>query len=94
VTALDLAVALARDTWTAAAPVEPVEPVSREATAGRYDAGARRRAKRTGRETGCWTYIPGEELAKAGIEPGGKLPYYRVWGSQRGGIRMRLYREA
>lgn len=64
------------------------------AVAGRYDAGARRRAKRSGREAGCWTYIPAEELTKAGYEPGGELPWYRVWGSKRGGITMRLYREA
>jgi hypothetical protein len=64
-----------------------------EIPAGRYDAGARRRAKRSGRETGCWAYIPGEELAKAGYEPGGELPWYRAWGTKRGGVFVRLYRE-
>lgn len=64
----------------------PVEP------RGSYDFARRRRTKRGGREQGCWIYIPGEELAKAGHEPGGALPWYRVWGSKRG-VVLRLYRE-
>ena len=60
---------------------------------GRYDAGRRRRAKRDGREKGCRVYIPAEELAKAGFDPDGPEPYYRVWGTQRGGVFVRLYRE-
>lgn len=61
---------------------------------GRYDAGRRRRTKRSGRETGCWVYIAGEELRAAGFEPAGELPWYRVWSSPRGGVRLRLYRAA
>lgn len=61
--------------------------------AGRYDSGERRRATRSGRQTGCFIYIPAEELAKAGIEPGGNLPWYRVWGSSRGSVVVRLYKE-
>jgi hypothetical protein len=58
-----------------------------------YDHARRRRAKRSGRELGCWAYIPADELEKAGVEPGGLLPWYRVWGGRRGGITLRLYRE-
>lgn len=61
---------------------------------GFRDIARRVRAKRSGRETGCWTYIDGDALATAGFEPGGPLPYYRVWASPRGGIRIRLYRQA
>lgn len=60
---------------------------------GRYDAQARRKAKRSGREAGCWAYIPAEELQKAGVDPNGPEPFYRVWGTQRGGVFVRLYRE-
>jgi hypothetical protein len=63
-----------------------------EQPAGRYDAGERRQAKRSGRERGCWTYIPAEELRKAGIDPGGPIPFYRVWGSSRGSLVIRLYK--
>ena len=58
-----------------------------------YDYAHRRRAKRSGRERGCWTYIPAEELQAAGFDPHGPLPWYRVWGSKRG-VVLRLYREA
>lgn len=44
------------------------------AVAGRHDAMARRQSKRSGRERGCWAYIPSEVLVKAGIDPGGVLP--------------------
>lgn len=47
------------------------------------DTARRKRAKRSGRETGCWTYIDGEALERAGIEPGGELPYYVVRGYRR-----------
>lgn len=61
--------------------------------AGRYDRLARRRAKRSGRETGCWAYIASEELEKAGVAPGGTLPWYRVWGTARGRLIVQLYPE-
>ena len=38
-------------------------------------------------------YIPAEELAKAGIDPNGPAPFYRTWGTSRGGVMVRLYRE-
>jgi hypothetical protein len=39
-------------------------------------------------------YIAAEELEKAGYPPDGPAPFYRVWGSSRGGLFVRLYREA
>lgn len=62
--------------------------------AGRYDEAARRQSKRTGREKGCWVYIPADELVKAGVDPAGPAPFYRTWGSRRGSLLLRLYREA
>lgn len=47
-------------------------------TASSYDAAARKVSKRTGRQTGCWVYIPGDELAKAGYLPTDPPPFYRV----------------
>jgi hypothetical protein len=61
---------------------------------GRHDTAARRQAKRSGRETGCWTYIPGEALARAGFAPSDPPPFYRVWGGARGRYVVVLYREA
>lgn len=67
-----------------------VEPVQ---VAGRYDSGERRRSVRKGRERGCWVYIPAEELRKAGIDPAAQPPpFYRTWGTRRGGVLVRLYR--
>lgn len=66
--------------------------VSATDATGSYDHARRRRAKRSGRERGCWTYIPAEELRAAGFDPDGPLPWYRVWGSKRG-VVLRLYRE-
>jgi len=59
---------------------------------GRYDAMQRRQSKRTGREKGCWLYVPAEELVAAGIDPNGPPPFYRTWGSARGGLLARLYK--
>lgn len=59
-----------------------------------YDAAARRRTTRRGRMRGCYVYIPAEELVKAGIDPAGPPPWYRAWGTKRGGVMLRLYREA
>lgn len=61
--------------------------------AGRYDAMARRQATRKQRERGCSVYIPAEELLKAGIDPEGPAPFYRTWGSTRGSVLVRLYRQ-
>lgn len=62
-------------------------------TAGRYDSAERRAGVRKGRERGCWVYIPAEELAKTGHDPHGAVPRYRVWGSSRGSVLVRLYRD-
>lgn len=58
-----------------------------------YDAAHRRRSKRTGAERGCWVFIPADELRRAGIDPKGDPPRYRLWGRARGSILLRLYRE-
>jgi hypothetical protein len=55
---------------------------------GRHDTAARRRAKRSGRERGCWAYIAAEQLQAAGIDPGGPLPWYRVVGIGKGRSRF------
>lgn len=60
---------------------------------GRHDPALRRQAKRSGAEKGCWTYIAAEQLAKAGIDPGGPAPFYRVWPGKRGSLTMQLYKE-
>lgn len=60
--------------------------------AGKYDSGARRQGVRTGRERGCWVYIPADELLKAGYDPQEAAPFYRTWGTARGGVFVRLYR--
>jgi hypothetical protein len=60
---------------------------------GRYDAMLRRRATRKQRERGCSVYIASEELVKAGIDPDGPTPWYRVWGAGRGSVLVRLYLE-
>jgi hypothetical protein len=59
-----------------------------------YDAARRRRTVRRGRERGCWLYIAADELVKAGVDLDAPPPWYRVWGSRRGGLVVRLYAEA
>jgi hypothetical protein len=56
------------------------------AVAGRHDHAARRRAKRSGREKGCWTYIPAE-LLRSDAWP----LYFRVWGGERNRYVVTLY---
>lgn len=59
----------------------------------RYDAADRRQSRRSGRERGIHIYIAAAELRKAGIDPDGPPPKYRVWGGSRGdgGVMVRLY---
>lgn len=59
---------------------------------GRYDRALRRRSLRRGRERGCSVYIAAEELAKAGIDPNGEAPWYRVWAGSRGGVTVQFYK--
>lgn len=61
---------------------------------GRHDPAKRRQATRGGRRKGCYVYIAAEQLAKAGVDPNGPAPFYRIWPSSRGGLFIRLYREA
>jgi hypothetical protein len=61
---------------------------------GRYDSALRRQSQRRGRQKGCFLYIPADELERAGFDPEGPPPFYRVWGSSRGGLFVRLYKEA
>lgn len=58
-----------------------------------FDPARRRRSQRSGREQGCWVYVPEEALRAAGFEPGEPPPLYRTWGWRRGSILLRLYRE-
>ena len=60
---------------------------------GRHDHGERRRAWRSGRMRGCYCYVPAEDLERAGIDPHGPPPFYRTWGTPRGGVFVRLYKE-
>lgn len=58
-----------------------------------YDRVRRRRAIRKQREKGCSVYIPAEELVKAGWDPDGPVPYFRVWGAPGGRLMVNLYSE-
>lgn len=60
---------------------------------GKYDDGARRQSMRKTRERGCWVYVPAAELLKAGFVSGDPPPFYRTWGSRRGSVMVRLYRD-
>lgn len=59
-----------------------------------YDQARRKRAQRRGRQRGCSVYISAEELAKAGIDPDGERPWYRVYAGPRRGVVVSLYTEA
>lgn len=62
--------------------------------AGVYDFARRRAAKRSGRERGCWAYIPAEVLQAVGFKPGDDPPFYRLWHDpKRPRIIVNLYRE-
>lgn len=59
----------------------------------RHDPAKRRKAQRSGRQTGCRIEIAAAELRAAGIDPHGPTPEYRVWPdtTKKGGFRLRLY---
>lgn len=67
--------------------------MSRVTGGGTLDLARRTQAKRSGREAGCWTYIPGELLLKAGYTKSDPPPFYRVWGGKRGRYVIVLYPE-
>lgn len=60
---------------------------------GRHDPAARKRAQRHGREKGCRVNIAAEQLAAAGIDPNGSVPFYTVRAWPRGRFLVTLYRE-
>jgi hypothetical protein len=62
----------------------------------RYDQAVRRRATRSGRQTGVWVYIPAHELRAAGFDPHDDPPWYLVRGkNDKGrGAFVNLYDEA
>lgn len=59
----------------------------------KHDTAARRRSKRAGRETGCWVYIPGEQLEKAGFTKADPPPWYRAWAGRKATLLVQLYSE-
>ena len=58
-----------------------------------HDQAHRRKSKRKGRETGCWVYIPGAELERAGFVRSDPPPYYRVWPGRKRTFMLQLYRD-
>ncbi len=58
-----------------------------------YDEAKPRKAQRSGQQRGVFIYVPAAELRKAGIDPHGEAPTYRVWGTSKGGVMVRLYSE-
>jgi hypothetical protein len=63
----------------------------------RHDPAERRQSSRSGRQRGCYIYIPAEALVAAGINPGDPAPFYRTAGHQRSAnahtVIVSLYRE-
>lgn len=62
---------------------------------GAHDEGARRKALRKGRESGCSIYIPGELLERIGFadSPRDRPIYYRTWAGRKGTVLVQLYTE-
>lgn len=63
--------------------------------AGRHDSAMRRKATRAGRRTGCYIYIPGEDLRRVGLADTWPL-YFRTYpGPKRKnpGVVVVLYAE-
>jgi hypothetical protein len=61
----------------------------------RHDSEARRKAQRHGRQKGITITIAAAELRRAGIDPDGPVPEYRVFPGKKadGGVQLRLYRD-
>jgi hypothetical protein len=57
----------------------------------RHDPFARRKGQRHGSEKGVRIYLSASDLRKAGIDPDGPTPEYKVWSPSKGGIMLRLY---
>lgn len=62
-------------------------------SSGKFDPQARRRSQRSGRETGCWVYIAGEQLGRGGFLQGEPRPWYRISGGERGRYVVTLFRD-
>jgi hypothetical protein len=60
----------------------------------RYDPGERRQSTRKQREKGVSIFIPAAELRKAGIDPDGPAPEYKLSSNADKGatVFVRLYR--
>jgi hypothetical protein len=60
----------------------------------KYDQVVRRKSERRGRERGIRVFIPAAELRKAGIDPHGPAPEYKLWGNADRGasVFVKLYR--
>jgi hypothetical protein len=60
----------------------------------KYDQAERRKSERRGRERGIRVFIPAAELRKAGIDPHGPAPEYKLWGNADRGasVFVKLYR--
>jgi hypothetical protein len=71
---------------------DTVSPSALAQSSPQYDAARRRRSLRKQRERGCSVYIPADVLEAAGFAPNEPPPFYRVWGSRRGSVLVRLYR--
>ena len=61
-----------------------------------YDPAKRKRSVRKVRERGCWIFVPGEELERAGFERDEPPPFYRVYPgrAKRRNVLVQFYREA
>lgn len=59
----------------------------------RHDPARARQSLRYGREKGVRITIPKAALIAAGIDPDGPPPKYRTWGSRRGSVLVRFYRQ-
>lgn len=55
---------------------------------GSHDSKRRRKASRSGRMKGVKVFIPAEELVRAGIDPDGPPPLYRLVGRKVRGHRV------
>lgn len=56
-----------------------------------YDPAKPRRSQRSGKQKGATIYLSAVELERAGIDPDGDPPTYKVWATSKGGIMVRLY---
>lgn len=82
-----------RDPASGNGAAEQERPSALKRPAYAYDAAKRRRVRQRQRERGVTVYIPADELERAGYDLNDPPRFYRVWGTSRGGLFVRLYRE-